>query len=153
MLVLFWIKFSIANNKKILQWNKNFYFIERQYYPSYIYIKTILLESINQCIKADKFIVKLCILFLSKSQRKLANTFFNINQYIWKLSTIPSKLKFRLNYKPINYDVKTGMFEVNSEKYSRYEEARANHWRCDKCGNRFSTFKKLRKHKKEIHAY
>jgi transcriptional regulator NrdR family protein len=45
------------------------------------------------------------------------------------------------------------MFEVNSEKYSRYEEARANHWRCDKCGNRFSTFKKLRKHKKDIHAY
>jgi hypothetical protein len=69
------------------------------------------------------------------------------------LSAVPSKLKFRLNYKPINYDVKTGMFEVNSEKFTRYEEARANHWRCDKCGNRFSTFKKLRKHKKDIHAY
>ncbi|HEX2407803.1 MAG TPA: hypothetical protein VHJ38_11435, partial [Nitrososphaeraceae archaeon] len=39
-------------------------------------------QSINQCTEADKFIVKLCILFLSKSQRKLANTFFNINQYI-----------------------------------------------------------------------
>ena len=25
------------------------------------------------------------------------------------------------------------LFEVNSEKYTRYEEARANHWRCDKC--------------------
>ncbi|HJU59227.1 MAG TPA: hypothetical protein VJ583_05725 [Nitrososphaeraceae archaeon] len=97
--------------------------------------------------------VQIVYSFLSKSQRKLANTFFNIIQHILKLSTIPSKLKFRLNYKPINYDVKTGMFEVNSEKYSRYEEARANHWRCDKCGNRFSTFKKLRKHKKEIHAY
>ena len=97
--------------------------------------------------------LKLCYIFLSKSQRKLANTFFNIPRYICELSTVPSKLKFRLNYKPINYDVKTGMFEVNSEKYSRYEEARANHWRCDKCGNRFSTFKKLRKHKKEIHAY
>ena len=69
------------------------------------------------------------------------------------MSAVPSKLKFRLNYKPINYDVKTGMFEVNSEKFTRYEEARANHWRCDKCGNRFSTFKKLRKHKKDIHAY
>ncbi|NOJ30172.1 MAG: hypothetical protein DA328_08415 [Nitrososphaeraceae archaeon] len=69
------------------------------------------------------------------------------------LTTNSTKLRFKLNYNPINYDLKTGKFQVQSEKFENYEDARANHWQCDKCEHRFSTYKSLRGHKKEVHAY
>ena len=64
-----------------------------------------------------------------------------------------AKLKYRINYNPINYDIQLGMYNTESDNHIRYEDARANQWRCDKCDGTFSTFRKLKLHKSQIHAY
>ena len=47
----------------------------------------------------------------------------------------------------------TRMYENAVGKFLTYAEARQKQWKCDKCISRFSTFKELRKHKSEDHAY
>lgn len=64
-----------------------------------------------------------------------------------------AKLKYRLNYNPINYDVQIGMYNTESDNPIRYKDARANQWRCDKCAGTYSTFWKLKLHKSQFHAY
>ena len=64
-----------------------------------------------------------------------------------------AKLKYRINYNPINYDVQIGMYNTESDNHIQYKDARANQWRCDKCDGTFSTFRKLKAHKSQFHAY
>jgi transcriptional regulator NrdR family protein len=45
------------------------------------------------------------------------------------------------------------MYKTGSELYNKYELARANQWKCEKCNERFPTFKKLRQHKSQNHSY
>jgi hypothetical protein len=71
----------------------------------------------------------------------------------WSLRVNLAKLKYRINYNPINYDIQIGMYNTESENSIRYKDARANQWRCDKCNGTFSTFRKLKSHKSQFHAY
>jgi hypothetical protein len=65
-----------------------------------------------------------------------------------------TKAKYKINYNPVNYNNNTGMYESGSETFSRYEEAKANQWKCEKCNDlRFGTFKKLKEHKVQNHSY
>ena len=64
-----------------------------------------------------------------------------------------SKLKYKVNYNPVNYNNNIGMYKSSSETYLKYEQARANQWKCEKCGYRFATFKKLKQHKEKDHSY
>jgi len=64
-----------------------------------------------------------------------------------------AKLKYRINYNPINYDVHIGMYNTELDNHIRYRDARANQWRCDKCEGKFSTFRKLKSHKSQSHSY
>jgi hypothetical protein len=45
------------------------------------------------------------------------------------------------------------MYESGSETYDRYDQAKENKWKCEKCDNRFATVKKLKQHKIEFHSY
>ena len=45
------------------------------------------------------------------------------------------------------------MYESGSEIYDRYDQAKENKWKCEKCDNRFTTVKKLKQHKIEFHSY
>ncbi|MDW0316144.1 MAG: hypothetical protein QN716_12300, partial [Nitrososphaeraceae archaeon] len=64
-----------------------------------------------------------------------------------------SKLRYKVNYNPINFNNDTRMYKTGSQLYNRYEQARANQWKCEKCNNRFATFRKLRQHKSQNHSY
>gem|GEM_PF-177244 len=84
---------------------------------------------------------------------KLTTIFKSCNFTHQTLRVNLTKLKYRINYNPINYDVQLGMYNTESENHIRYEDARANQWRCDKCFDTFSTFRKLKTHKSQFHAY
>jgi ribosomal protein L37AE/L43A len=37
--------------------------------------------------------------------------------------------------------------------YRDYQKAKANQWKCEKCGIAFASFRELRTHKVEDHSY
>ena len=41
------------------------------------------------------------------------------------------------------YNYKTGFFENNDDKYQTREEAHRNKWKCDKCSDRFQSYRML----------
>ena len=63
------------------------------------------------------------------------------------------KLRYKINHNRVSYNNKTGMYESGSETYDRYDQAKENKWKCEKCDNRFATVKKLKQHKIEFHSY
>jgi len=63
------------------------------------------------------------------------------------------KLKYSVNHNRVNYNNKTGRYESGTESYARYDDARENKWKCEKCLGRFATIKKLKQHKIDIHSY
>ena len=64
-----------------------------------------------------------------------------------------AKLKYKINYNAVFYNFKTKRYESREAIYLNYEQARANQWKCEKCGYRFATFKKLKQHKEKDHSY
>jgi len=64
-----------------------------------------------------------------------------------------SRIKYRINYNPVNYNTSTGKYESGNESYTFYSQAKVNLWKCEKCTLKFGTFRSLRKHKSEVHAY
>jgi len=64
-----------------------------------------------------------------------------------------AKLKYKINYNPVTFNFSNKTYENGSEVYSKYEYARANHWKCDKCDFRCTSFRKLKEHKVEQHSY
>ena len=61
--------------------------------------------------------------------------------------------KYQINYNPSSYNVKTRQYESKEGVYINYGQARANHWKCEKCCVLFATLKGLRIHKAEDHSY
>jgi len=53
----------------------------------------------------------------------------------------------------VNYNTSTGKYESGNESYTFYSQAKVNLWKCDKCTLKFGTFRSLRKHKSDVHAY
>jgi formylmethanofuran dehydrogenase subunit E len=64
-----------------------------------------------------------------------------------------TKLKYKINYNATNYNFKTRQFDSKEVSYLTFEQARANHWRCDKCEKLFPNLKELKLHKIEYHSY
>lgn len=64
-----------------------------------------------------------------------------------------SRIKYRINYNAVNYNTSTGKYESGDQTYQFYRQAKTNQWKCDKCAMKFSTFRELRKHKSDSHAY
>lgn len=63
------------------------------------------------------------------------------------------KLKYALNYDPPAYNYKTKKYEHKDGIYLSFKEARANRWKCEKCGTLFGNLPKLKQHKIEYHSY
>lgn len=92
--------------------------------------------------KVDRFLyVQLTLLFL------------NIEFNSLELKINVSRIKYKINYNPVNYNTTTGKYESGNETYTFYSQAKVNLWKCDKCAMKFGTFRSLRKHKSEVHAY
>ena len=51
------------------------------------------------------------------------------------------------------YNYKTGFFENNDDTYQTRKEALRNKWKCDKCSDRFQSYRMLREHKTQSHSY
>ena len=64
-----------------------------------------------------------------------------------------TKLKYKVNFNPSVYNLRTKKYESKEATYPSYEQARANQWKCEKCQKLFSTLKELRGHKIEYHSY
>ncbi len=64
-----------------------------------------------------------------------------------------SSIKYRVNHNPIMYDHLTKMYQVGRKVFRSYSDAKANQWQCDKCNRAFSSFKELKVHKNDNHAY
>jgi len=63
------------------------------------------------------------------------------------------RIKYRINYNPVNYNTITGKYESGNESFLFYRQARVNQWKCDKCDLKFGTFRDLRRHKSDVHSY
>ena len=61
--------------------------------------------------------------------------------------------KYKLNYNLAMYDIFTGFYENNENKYQNFSEARDNKWKCEKCFKTYRNYKMLADHKSGIHAY
>lgn len=64
-----------------------------------------------------------------------------------------SAIKYRVNHNPILYNHRTKKYEVGERIFHSYSDAKANQWKCDKCDVSFSSFKELKVHKNDEHAY
>ena len=65
-----------------------------------------------------------------------------------------SKLKkYKINFNAVCFDYKTGMYANNVETYLTREEALMNKWKCEKCSERFRSYRMLYEHKIQIHSY
>jgi hypothetical protein len=53
------------------------------------------------------------------------------------------KLKYKVNYDPPTYNYKTKQYEHKEGVYLSYEQARANRWKCEKCGCLFGNLPSL----------
>jgi len=63
------------------------------------------------------------------------------------------RLKYKIANSRISYNNKTGMYQSGSGTYTRYDQAKENKWKCEKCYNHFATLKKLKLHKIDYHSY
>lgn len=64
-----------------------------------------------------------------------------------------SSIKYKVNYNPVVYDYRSGNYHVGDSMYRDYQKAKANQWKCEKCGIAFASFRELRTHKVEDHSY
>jgi len=65
-----------------------------------------------------------------------------------------SKLKkYKINFNAVCFNYKTGMYEDNEETYETYSEASKNKWKCEKCSERFQSYRMLCEHKSQYHSY
>ena len=61
--------------------------------------------------------------------------------------------KYQVNFNGASYNVRTGAYERRDVRNMTYAEASKDKWKCEKCSEKFPTFKMLNDHKKEIHSY
>jgi len=61
--------------------------------------------------------------------------------------------KYQVNFNGAYYKVRTGAYESRDGRIMTYIEASKDKWKCEKCSEKFPTFKMLNDHKKEIHSY
>ena len=64
-----------------------------------------------------------------------------------------SSIKYKVNHNPVTYDHRTKKYRVGKDAFGSYKDARAKRWKCEKCRHAFSSFKELRTHKNDRHAY
>ena len=61
--------------------------------------------------------------------------------------------KYKINFNAVCFNYKTGMYEDNEEAYQTYSEASKNKWKCEKCSEKFRSYRMLYEHKIQIHSY
>jgi hypothetical protein len=61
--------------------------------------------------------------------------------------------KYQINASMPVFNSITGLYESSDASYTSYVEARKYQWKCDKCYERFQSYKKLRNHKSQLHSY
>ena len=61
--------------------------------------------------------------------------------------------KYKINFNAVCFDYKTEMYGNNVETYLTREEALRNKWICEKCSERFRSYRMLYEHKIQIHSY
>ena len=61
--------------------------------------------------------------------------------------------KYKINFNAVCFDYKTGKYGNNVETYLTREEALRNKWKCEKCSDRFKSYRMLYEHKIQIHSY
>ena len=52
-----------------------------------------------------------------------------------------------------DYNYSTGFFEKNGREYVTHAEALMNKWKCEKCSERFPTYRMVHDHKTQFHSY
>jgi hypothetical protein len=64
-----------------------------------------------------------------------------------------SQGKFGVNFNQIKYDFYTRSYQVGTETFRNYNEARSRQWGCSSCSMSFGSLKDMKKHRAEVHAY
>jgi hypothetical protein len=61
--------------------------------------------------------------------------------------------KYALNFNLASYNVRTGRYENIDCIYENFKEASKSRWKCEKCSEKFRTFRDLMGHKVDSHSY
>jgi hypothetical protein len=64
-----------------------------------------------------------------------------------------SRKKYALNFNLASYNIRTGLYENRDSIYENFKEASKCRWKCEKCSEKFRTFKELMGHKVDSHSY
>jgi hypothetical protein len=51
------------------------------------------------------------------------------------------------------YNYKTGLYENKNDTYRTQTEASKNKWKCEKCSEKFQSYRTLCEHKSQYHSY
>ena len=69
------------------------------------------------------------------------------------LLTVNNSKKYVLNFNMADFNYSTGFFEKNGLEYVTRAEALMNKWKCEKCSERFPTYRMVHDHKTQYHSY
>jgi len=61
--------------------------------------------------------------------------------------------KYKLNFNMAFYNYKTGLYENKNDTYRTQTEASKNKWKCEKCSEKFQSYRMLCEHKSQYHSY
>ena len=64
-----------------------------------------------------------------------------------------SRKKYVLNFNLASYNITTRRYENIDSIYENFKEASKSRWKCEKCPEKFGTFKGLLGHKVDSHSY
>ena len=67
--------------------------------------------------------------------------------------TVNNSKKYVLNFNMPDFNYSTGFFEKNGREYMTRAEALMNKWKCEKCSEKFQSYKILCEHKSQAHSY
>lgn len=86
--------------------------------------------------------------------RSIGHILFGIFRSWWRHMETHTPLKKKINLRNVAWNPKTNSYiDIEGNTYPSYEQYRMVKWKCDKCGVAFSTYPKVKLHKKEIHSY
>ena len=61
--------------------------------------------------------------------------------------------KYKLNFNMAFYNYKTGLYENKNDTYRTQTKASKNKWKCEKCSEKFQSYRKLCEHKSQYPSY
>jgi hypothetical protein len=76
-----------------------------------------------------------------------------LNEWNVSLNAMVRRKRYQLNFNLASYNIRTRRYENIDCIYESFKDASKVRWKCEKCSEKFRTFKELMGHKVDSHSY